>query len=63
MIELGKGDKRKANQIHYEVGKTVRKAVEKIGGTMPEELPASENIKMGEKKVKKQILKQKKDEE
>lgn len=54
-------DKRKANQIHYEVGKTVRKAIKEIGGTMPEELPASENIKMVEKKVKRQISKPKKD--
>ena len=28
-----------ANQIHYEVGKTVRKTIAELGGTMPEDLP------------------------
>jgi len=28
-----------ANATHFEVGKTVRKAIEEIGGTMPEDLP------------------------
>lgn len=28
-----------ANQIHYEVGKTVRKTISELGGTMPEDLP------------------------
>ncbi|MCL2176548.1 MAG: DNA damage-inducible protein D [Firmicutes bacterium] len=28
-----------AGDIHYNVGKTVRKAIEEIGGTMPEDLP------------------------
>ena len=28
-----------ANSVHYEVGKTVRQAIEKLGGTMPENLP------------------------
>ena len=31
--------KENANKIHYEVGKTVRKTIEEIGGTMPEDLP------------------------
>ncbi len=31
--------KEAANQAHLEVGKKVRKAIEDIGGTMPEELP------------------------
>lgn len=35
-------NKSKANQIHYEVGKSVRKAIQEIGGTMPEELPPAE---------------------
>ena len=48
-------DKKQANKIHYEVGKTVRKAIEQIGGTMPEELPTPEDIKVIEKKVKKEI--------
>lgn len=29
----------KANAVHYEVGTIVREAIEKAGGTMPEELP------------------------
>lgn len=33
-----------ANQTHFEVGKKVRKTIEDLGGTMPEELPAAENI-------------------
>lgn len=31
--------KEKANQTHYTVGTTVRKAIKDIGGTMPEDLP------------------------
>ena len=31
--------KQKANQTHYTVGTTVRKAIKDIGGTMPEDLP------------------------
>lgn len=31
--------KNAANQIHYEVGKTVRKTIAELGGTMPEDLP------------------------
>ncbi|MDR0802760.1 DNA damage-inducible protein D [Fluviicola sp.] len=42
--------KQKANQTHYEVGKKVRKTIEEIGGTMPENLPAEESIKKVEKK-------------
>lgn len=29
----------KATSVHYNVGKEVRTAIEKIGGTMPEDLP------------------------
>ena len=35
-------NKEKANETHYTVGKTVRKAIEDIGGTMPENLPTPE---------------------
>lgn len=53
--------KTQANNIHYEVGKTVRKAIQEIGGTMPEELPTPEkNIKELEKEVKNQIRYRKK---
>ena len=31
-----------ATSIHYSVGKEVRNAIEKIGGTMPEDLPTPE---------------------
>lgn len=46
--------KAQANKIHYDVGKTVRKAIQEIGGTMPEELPTPDkNIKELEKEIKK----------
>lgn len=32
----------KATSVHYNVGKEVRAAIEKIGGTMPEDLPTPE---------------------
>lgn len=28
-----------ATELHYTVGKTIRDAIEKLGGTMPEDLP------------------------
>ena len=31
-----------ATSVHYNVGKEVRTAIEKIGGTMPEDLPRPE---------------------
>lgn len=31
--------KENANKTHYEVGKTVRKTIQELGGTMPEDLP------------------------
>lgn len=43
-----------SNQTHYEVGKRVRKTIEEIGGTMPENLPGVASIKfVGRKKEKK----------
>jgi DNA-damage-inducible protein D len=44
--------KQKANQTHYEVGKKVRKTIHELGGTMPENLPATESIKKVERKLK-----------
>ncbi|MDR3280167.1 MAG: hypothetical protein LBT23_06620 [Synergistaceae bacterium] len=39
-----------ANTTHYSVGKEIRTAIEKIGGTMPEDLPTPEkNIAQIEK--------------
>ena len=34
--------KEQANQTHYEVGSEVRKAIKRLGGTMPEDLPTPE---------------------
>lgn len=43
-------DKYTANDTHYEVGTKVRKAIEDIGGTLPEDLPTPEkSIKQVEK--------------
>lgn len=44
--------KDKANRAHLEVGKEVRDTIEKLGGTMPEELPATDSIKKAEKRLK-----------
>ena len=40
-----------------EVGKKVRKAIQDIGGTMPEDLPTAESIKTVESK-KQKLLKE-----
>jgi DNA-damage-inducible protein D len=37
--------KQKANQTHFDVGKKVRQTIKDLGGTMPEDLPATESIK------------------
>ena len=42
--------KQKANAMHFEVGKKVRKTIRELGGTMPENLPSAERIKRLEKK-------------
>ncbi|MDD5772106.1 MAG: DNA damage-inducible protein D [bacterium] len=42
----------KANQTHYDVGKKVRKTIAELGGTMPEKLPVSENVKESRKRIK-----------
>lgn len=41
-----------AIQTHHEVGKEVRTAIERIGGTLPENIPAAEPIKQVEKRIK-----------
>ena len=52
--------KTKANQTHYEVGKKVRKTIEELGGTMPEDLPVAASIKeLGKIKKPKSIKKPK----
>lgn len=53
--------KQKANQTHFEVGKKVRKTIQELGGTMPENLPNASSIKAIEKaKNPKQIKGKKK---
>ena len=57
---------RHATNVHYSVGKEVRKAIEEIGGTMPEDLPTpkksiqqieKEQMKKLKEKSKKRLLK------
>lgn len=45
--------KTKANRTHYQVGAKVRQTIKELGGTMPEDLPVAESIKIVEKKKKK----------
>jgi DNA-damage-inducible protein D len=47
--------KQNANKTHYEIGKKVRKTIEEIGGTMPENLPSESSIKNIEQKEKKKL--------
>jgi DNA-damage-inducible protein D len=48
--------KDKANTTHYVVGKTVRKTIEELGGTMPEELPTPDkSVKELEKDTQKHL--------
>ena len=45
-----------ANNTHYNVGKAVRDTIEKLGGTMPENLPTPQkSIKQIEKEKREQI--------
>lgn len=44
--------KQRANLTHYEVGAKVRQTIKELGGTMPEDLPTAESIKIVEKKQK-----------
>lgn len=48
-----------ATAVHYSVGKEVRKAIEEIGGTMPEDLPTPEKSIAQIEKEQLQRLKQK----
>jgi DNA-damage-inducible protein D len=48
--------KPQANKTHYEVGKKVRKTIEDLGGTMPENLPTpDESVRKIERKRQKRI--------
>jgi DNA-damage-inducible protein D len=42
-----------ASQAHYVVGKKVRRTIQELGGTMPENLPTVDNIKESKKRLKK----------
>lgn len=42
----------KANKAHYEVGKKVRRTIKELGGTMPENLPTTDNILQAKKRLK-----------
>ncbi len=44
-----------ANQAHYEVGKKVRQTIKELGGSMPENLPAMDNIGKAKTRIKKAI--------
>ena len=48
--------KDKANEIHYEVGSKVRKTIEELGGTMPENLPTPEKSMKEIEKVQKKLI-------
>jgi DNA-damage-inducible protein D len=52
-----------ANQVHYQAGVVVRRAISELGGTMPEDLPTEESIKKLERAQKKQLAKGKGKEE
>ena len=41
-----------AIDTHLQVGKEVREAIRRIGGTMPENLPPAEHIQQVEKRLK-----------
>lgn len=49
--------KAEANKTHYEVGKKVRKTIQELGGTMPEELPTP---KKSIKEIEKEMIDNKK---
>lgn len=53
--------KQKANMTHYKVGAKVRQTIKELGGTMPEDLPTVENIKVIEKKKQKMLDSKKKE--
>jgi DNA-damage-inducible protein D len=44
-----------ANQVHYQAGVIVRRAIAELGGTMPENLPMVESIKKLERAEKKRL--------
>lgn len=53
--------KENANAVHYQAGLVVRRAIEELGGTMPENLPTVDSIKKLERSQKKRLTPPKKD--
>lgn len=51
----GVKSKTHANLIHKQVGAKVRKTIEDIGGTMPENLPVAEDIKKVARRQKRNL--------
>ena len=49
--------KQQANKTHFDIGEKVRKTIEDIGGTMPEDLPVADSIKKLEKEKESMPLK------
>ena len=47
---------KEAKDVHYEVGKKVRKAIADIGGMMPEEMPTPKKSVKELEKEKKQLV-------
>ena len=43
--------KKQANQTHYDVGVKVRQTIKELGGTMPEDLPAEEDVKKVQRRL------------
>lgn len=42
----------KANEAHHDVGKKVRRTIQELGGTMPENLPTHDNIKESKRRIR-----------
>jgi len=55
-------NQQQAIRTHEEVGKEVRAAIERIGGTLPEQIPSAEHIKEVEKRIKNTVPKMELDE-
>jgi DNA-damage-inducible protein D len=55
-------NQQQATRTHEEVGKEVRAAIERIGGTLPEQIPPAEHIKEVEKRIKNSVPKMELDE-
>ncbi len=55
-------NQQQAIRTHEQVGKEVRAAIERIGGTLPEHIPPAEHIKEVEKRIKNSVPKMELDE-